>query len=89
MKFSPEFFERDYSSGNISLNGTLQFVSNSSSIEGINLELYLVPDNETANVPGSAAMASRLIGTTTTNSEGFFSFNGSPSEMIKSRFWFS
>ena len=31
-------------------------------------------------------MASRLIGTTTTDSEGFFSFNGSPSEMIKPGF---
>jgi len=84
--WSPDSLERDYSSGNISLNGTLQFVSNSSSIEGITLELYLVPDNETVNVPGSAALATRLIGTTTTDSEGFFSFNGSPSEMIKPGF---
>ena len=81
--WSPDSLERDYSSGNISLNGTLQFASNASTIEGIVLELYLVPDNETANVPGSAALANRLIGTTTTDSEGFFSFNGSPSEMIQ------
>jgi len=84
--WSPDSLERDYSSGNISLNGTLQFVSNSSSIEGITLELYLVPDNETVNVPGSAALATRLIGTTTTDSEGLFSFNGSLSEMIEPGF---
>ena len=84
--WSPDSLERDFSSGNISLNGTLQFVSNSSSIEGITLELYLVPDNETINVPGSAALATRLIGTSTTDSEGFFSFNGSPSEMIEPGF---
>ena len=81
--WTPDTFERDYSSGNITLNGTLQFVSNASSIENITLELYLVPDNETANVPGSASSANRLIGTSTTNSTGFFSFNGSPTEIIQ------
>ena len=81
--WTPNTFERDYSSGNITLNGTLQFVSNGSSIENITLELYLVPDNESTNVPGSASLAERLIGTSITDSSGFFSFNGSPAEIIQ------
>ena len=81
--WSPDSYERDYSSGNITLNGTLQFSSNASVIEGITLDLYLVPSNDTANVPGGAATPSHLIGTVTTNASGFFSFDGAPSEMIK------
>lgn len=81
--WSPDSLERDYSSGNITLNGTLQFASNSSAIEGITLDLYLVPSNDTANVPGSAATANHLIGSATTNETGFFNFDGSPSEMIQ------
>lgn len=81
--WSPDSYERDYSSGNITLNGTLQFASNSSAIEGVSVDLYLVPSNDTGNVPGSAATANHLIGTVTTNETGYFSFEGSPPSMIQ------
>ena len=76
--WSPDTYERDYSSGNITLNGTLQFSSNTSVIEGITLDLYLVPSNDTAKVPGVAETANHLIGTLTTNASCFFKFDGSP-----------
>ena len=81
--WSPSSFERDNSTGNITLNGTLQFSGNSSAIEGHSIDLYLVPSNEIVNVPGSAATANHLIGTVTTNETGHFSFKGTPPVMIK------
>ncbi len=84
--YSPDSIDRDFSSGNITLNGTLQFAENSSVIEGIVVDLYLVPSNETANVPGSSAIENNLVGSSTTNSSGFFSFNGISPQIIQPGF---
>jgi len=84
--YSPESFDRDYSSGNITLNGTLQFVDNSTVIDGISMDLYLVTSDVSSNIPGSAALTEHLVASTVTNSTGFFSFEGQPSEIIKPGF---
>tara|TARA_Y100001934_G_scaffold13491_1_gene16467 strand:+ start:28376 stop:37318 length:8943 start_codon:yes stop_codon:yes gene_type:complete len=81
-QYNPDTIDRDNSTGNITLNGTLQFVNNASEIEGIVLELYLVPQNETSNIPGSAANAANLIGSSITNSTGFFEIIGTSSEIM-------
>ena len=71
-EWGPTWFERDMSSGDIWLNGTLQFVEISTGAANISLYLYLVKSNDTGNVPGSAAVSEHLVANGTTDLNGSF-----------------
>ena len=81
-EWGPTWVERDLSTGTIWLNGTLQFVDNATPAENISMNLYLVKSNETANVPGSAAVSQHLIANGTTDQNGSFQLNGTPEIVI-------
>ena len=81
-EWGPTWVERDHSSGSIWLNGTLRFVENMSAADNITLNLYLVKSNQTANVPGSAAVSHHLVANGTTDQNGSFQLNGTPDIVI-------
>ena len=81
-EWGPTWVERDLSTGTIWLNGTLQFVDNATPAENISMNLYLVKSNETANVPGSAAVSQHLVANGTTDQNGSFQLNGTPEIVI-------
>ena len=85
-QWGPSTFDRDLTSGDIWLNGTLQFVDNSTLAENVSLNLYLVPGNQTNSVPGSAATPARLVANGSTDANGSFSLIGKPSEPINPGF---
>ena len=76
---SPLTWDRD-ASQNFTIDGQFRYVENQTSIDNSQLNAYLIPIEEISEVPGSAVIPSRLIGTETTNLDGIFSFNGSPAE---------
>ncbi|MDP6333810.1 MAG: transglutaminase domain-containing protein, partial [Candidatus Poseidoniaceae archaeon] len=76
---SPLTWDRNMSQ-NFTLDGQFRFTENTSTIENAELKAYLIPVEEVGSVPGSAVIPSRLIGAAITNSDGNFSFNGSPIE---------
>ena len=80
--WGPLWYERDLSSGDIWMNGTLQFVDNATPAENISIDMYLVLTNETANVPGAAAVSEHLVASGVTDANGSFNLNGTPSEVI-------
>ena len=81
-QWGPSTFDRDLTSGNIWLNGTLQFVDNSTLAENVSISLYLVPGNKTNLVPGSAAIPSHLVANGSTDANGSFNLLGKPSESV-------
>ena len=81
-EWGPLFIERDGSSGQTYLNGTLVYSSNQSAVPGVVLDLYLVPLVSAGEVPGSAAQPSRQIGSAITAANGTFSLKGNPAEYI-------
>ena len=81
-EWGPTWVERNLSTGDIWLNGTLQFTENSTPIQNVSMHLYLVYSNETGNVPGSAAIQRHLVATGTTDANGSFQLNGTPTEVI-------
>ena len=81
-EWGPTWVERNLSTGDIWLNGTLQFTENSTPIQNVSMNLYLVYSNETENVPGSAAIQRHLVATGTTDANGSFQLNGTPTEVI-------
>ncbi|MEC7435598.1 MAG: transglutaminase domain-containing protein, partial [Candidatus Thermoplasmatota archaeon] len=81
-EWGPLFIERDGSSGQTYLNGTLVYSSNQSAVPGVVLDLYLVPLLSAGDVPGSAAQPSRQIGSAITAANGTFSLKGNPAEYI-------
>ena len=80
--WGPIWFDRDLSSGNLSLDGTLRFTENQSTVSNITIDMYLVKSNQTGNVPGSAAIEEHYIGTAITDSNGAFNITGQPQEVI-------
>ncbi|MGY8692415.1 MAG: transglutaminase-like domain-containing protein, partial [Candidatus Poseidoniales archaeon] len=81
--WSPDVLGRDLNIGqNISVQGTLQFVSNSSSVSDITLSLYLVSPLDISDIPGSAAIPEHLVATTISDSNGFFNLSGLPAEIL-------
>jgi hypothetical protein len=76
---APLTWDRDMTQ-NFTFDGQFRFTENTSVIENTELKAYLIPIEEVASVPGSAVTSSRLIGTSTTDLEGNFSFSGSPNE---------
>lgn len=81
-EWGPLFIERNGSSGQTYLNGTLVYSSNQSAVSGVVLDLYLVPLVSAGDVPGSAAEPSRQIGSAITAANGTFSLKGNPAEYI-------
>ena len=83
VSWSPDVLGRDLNIGqNISVQGTLQFVSNSSSVSDITLSLYLVSPLDISDIPGSAAIPEHLVATTISDSNGFFNLSGLPAEIL-------
>lgn len=80
--WGPLWVERDHSSGDIWMNGTLLFVDNATPAENVSLDLYLVQTNQTGNVPGGAALSEHLVASGTTDINGSFNLNGTPLEVI-------
>ena len=80
--WGPLWVERDHSSGDIWMNGTLLFVDNATPAENVSLDLYLVQTNQTENIPGGAALSEHLVASGTTDINGSFNLNGTPSEVI-------
>ena len=65
--WGPLWVERDLSSGDIWMNGTMRFVDNATPIENTTVDLYLVLTNHTGNVPGGAAVTEHLVASGTTD----------------------
>jgi len=80
--WGPLWVERDLSSGDIWMNGTMRFVDNATPIENTTVDLYLVLTNHTGNVPGGAAVTEHLVASGTTDENGSFALNGTPAEVI-------
>lgn len=81
-QWGPSTFDRDLTSGDIWLNGTLQFVDNATLAENVSITLYLVPGNDTNLVPGSAAKPMHLVANGSTDANGSFSLLGKPFDTI-------
>ena len=82
LSWNPDSLKRDLTENNISVEGILQFVDNSSVAPGIELSLYLVSPSEISNIPGSASLEEHLVAITTTDENGLFNLSGLPSEVI-------
>ena len=78
--------ERNLSTGDIWLNGTLQFADNGTAAENVTMYLYLVRSNDTGDVPGNAALSEHLVDNGTTDANGSFSLNGTPEMVINPGF---
>ena len=81
-EWGPSSIDRDLTSADIWLNGTLQFVDNATLAENVTLKLYLVPGNSTDLVPGSAATIENLVANGSTDANGSFSLLGKPSQSV-------
>jgi len=84
--WGPDIIDRNMSGDQIFLNGTLIFTENQSVAVGVVLQLYLVPPEEAANIPGLAATGGRLVGTGISASNGTFSLKGFANEPIRTGF---
>lgn len=82
LSWSPDTLKRDLSGENISVEGVLKFVDNSSVAPEIDLSLYLISPLEISNIPGSASLNEYLVATTTTDENGHFNLSGLPDEII-------
>jgi len=81
-EWGPSSSDRDLTGADIWLNGTLKFVDNATLAENVSLRLYLVPGNDTALVPGSAANPAHLVANGSTDANGSFTLLGKPLESI-------
>jgi hypothetical protein len=81
--WTPLTVDRDLSSGNIWLNGTLEFTDNNTPVNNHSLRLYLVPPAEAAANPYAAATGERMLGTGMTDANGTFALRGIPAEIIE------
>ena len=80
--WGPIWYERDLSSGNLSLDGVLRFTENQTSVGNITIDMYLVKSNQTENIPGSAALEEHYVGSAVTDENGSFNITGQPQEVI-------
>lgn len=83
--WTPMTVDRDHTTGDIWLNGTMQFVDNGTAADNISVRSFLVPPSELAN-PVLAANSGRLLGTGMTDENGSFSVKGVPAEIIEPGF---
>ncbi len=82
VDWGPSWVERNLSTGDIWLNGTLKFADNGTVAENISMNLYLVRSNDTGDVPGNAALSEHLVDNGTTDANGSFTLNGTPEMVI-------
>jgi len=80
--WTPLTIDRDHSTGDIWLNGTLLFVDNGSAASNIIVHSYLITAQEAATAPAQAATGMRRLGTSTTDVNGSFSVKGIPGDAI-------
>ena len=78
---NPLTFERDLSSGNIFVNGTLQFTNNSTGAANALVNAYLVEENSTNPMDPSVLGPDSQIRAILTDANGSFSINGTPALM--------
>jgi len=81
--WEPLTVHRDHSTGNIWLNGTLEFTDNNTAIENHSVRLFLMPPAEANTNPSLGATGPRQLGTGVTGSLGNFSLRGIPAEIIE------
>ena len=77
QSISPLTWDRD-ALVQFSVEGQFVFDENQSAITDYDLDIYLVPVNEAANIPGSAVNAERFLGSLVTDANGNFTFTGNP-----------
>ena len=70
-------WDRDGSS-NFTVSGQLRFVDNATPIANQIVSLYLIPNSDISNAPGSAAVQERLLQTVSTDADGNFTVNANP-----------
>ena len=81
--WEPLTAHRNHSTGNIWLNGTLEYTENNTAIENHTVRLYLMPPAAAANNPSLGATGARELGSDMTGSLGNFSLRGIPAEIIE------
>ena len=84
--YSPTNFDRDGSDGNITISGNLLFLENQTAIEQHIVRAYLVPLVDAFNGVGGLNTPERLMEVNITDSNGFFTIEGAPVEMIQPGF---
>ena len=82
---TPLVWERD-ARDDSDISGTFVFQENQTAVPDTLLDFYVVPVQEIANIPGSAATPERSLGVVTTDSEGNFSLRAFASGVSSSRF---
>lgn len=80
--WEPLTIDRDHSTGDIWLNGTLIFTDNGSAASDIMVHSYLITPQEAVTAPALAATGMRRLGTGTTDVNGSFSVKGIPGDAI-------
>ncbi|MCS5534332.1 MAG: transglutaminase-like domain-containing protein, partial [Candidatus Poseidoniales archaeon] len=81
--WGPFTIHRDHTTGDIWLNGTLEYTDNNTAIENHTVRLYLMPPDEAAANPSLGAYGPRALGTGVTGSVGNFSLRGIPGEIVQ------
>ena len=84
--YSPTNFDRDGSAGNVSISGNLVYLDNQTAIEQHIVRAYLVPLVEAFDGASGLNLPERLIEVNMTDSNGFFTIEGAPVEMIQPGF---
>ncbi|DAC41905.1 MAG TPA: hypothetical protein D7I00_02340, partial [Candidatus Poseidoniales archaeon] len=84
--YSPTNFDRDGSDGNITISGNLLFLENQTAVEQHIVRAYLVPLVDAFNGVGGLNTPERLMEVNITDSNGFFTIEGAPVEMIQPGF---
>ena len=84
--YSPTNFDRDGSDGNITISGNLLFLENQTAIEQHIVRAYLVPLVPAFDGIGGLNTPERLLEVNVTDSNGFFTIEGAPVEMIEPGF---
>ncbi|MED5290595.1 MAG: hypothetical protein VX778_00060, partial [Candidatus Thermoplasmatota archaeon] len=79
-------FDRDGSDGNITISGNLLFLENQTAIEQHIVRAYLVPLVPAFDGIGGLNTPERLLEVNVTDSNGFFTIEGAPVEMIEPGF---
>ena len=86
VQYSPTNLDRDGSDGNVTISGNLLFLENQTAIEQHIVRAYLVPLVAAFDgVPGLNT-PERLLEVNITDSNGFFTIEGAPVEMIEPGF---
>jgi hypothetical protein len=81
--WGPFTAHRNHSTGNIWLNGTLEFTDNNTAIENHTVRLYLLPPDIANTNPSLGASGVRQLGSDLTGSLGNFSLRGIPAEIVE------